>query len=403
VNVIPTPVAPAPGVDCAVTANPLGLDPAALYGVARRYNPRRSALFVSRVLGKHVPAPPATVTGAGLLLAGQAAAALDDGERDDAVVLAFAETATALGHLVRDGLDAPHLLHTTRARLDRSPILTVEEEHSHATTHLVYHRDRAVLDGTGPLVLVDDELTTGRTMLNIIAAVHAGHPHRRYVVTALLDWRDEAAREQFARLAARLGTRIDVVSLLTGTVGGAILDGVPPTEPPPPPPPAPAGLLSCEMVELPVPPTARLGWGHREQERLDKALPDVADRLAGGLAAAGGPVRCIGTEELMYVPLRIADSLAALVDRPVHYHSSTRSPIVVADVDGYPVRHGLRFAHHHEPDRLSRVYNVGPGACDDLLVFVEAPVDRPLLAPMVGALAGTGARVTVVVLTERSP
>jgi hypothetical protein len=416
---VPVPVAPAPPITCAVTANPLGLDPAALYGVARRHNARRSALFVSRVLGKHVPASPATIALAGELLAARVArpdrgwpfGPVDLGDPGpararlgadrplwpDATVISFAETATALGHLVRDGLGAATFLHTTRAALDEAPLLAVEEEHSHATSHRLHHRDPTALAADGPVVLVDDELTTGRTMLNTITALHAHHPRPRYVVAALLDWRDDASRSAFDATAQRLGTPIDVVALVTGEVDGALVDGPAPAEPGAGSPVPAAGPARRLRVALPVPPTARRGWTPTDQDALDEAVPAVADRLAGALVG-DGRVLCVGTEELMYVPLRIAERLASLVSGPVHYQSTTRSPVVVADVDGYPVRHGLRFAHHDEPHRLGRLYNVAPGAQDDIVVFVEGPCPDHRLAPMVGALAGTGSSVHVVEL-----
>ena len=72
-DTITAPVPPAPDIRCTVDDNPLSLDPDVLFGVARRYNAKRSALFVSRVLGKHVPAEPAVVTLAGELLAARVA------------------------------------------------------------------------------------------------------------------------------------------------------------------------------------------------------------------------------------------------------------------------------------------------------------------------------------------
>lgn len=42
------------------------------------------------------------------------------------------------------------------------------------------------------LVLVDDEFSTGNTVLNTIRALHALHPRERYVIVALVDMRSAA-------------------------------------------------------------------------------------------------------------------------------------------------------------------------------------------------------------------
>lgn len=73
-----------------------------------------------------------------------------------------------------------------------------EESHSHATSHLLLPEDRDLLasGGTGAdasvLVLVDDEFSTGNTVLNTIRALHALHPRERYVIVALVDMRSAA-------------------------------------------------------------------------------------------------------------------------------------------------------------------------------------------------------------------
>jgi hypothetical protein len=422
-NTVPVAVAPAPAVSCTITDNPLGVPALAMFTMARRFNPRRSALFVSPVLGKHIPAPPSLVALAGTALALRvaqetggresevgaaftdlaAARALVGSVRQDPVkteplvVVGFCETATALGHLVRDGLaDAPYV-HTTRAALGDPALLAFEEEHSHATSHRLYHRDAAVFRGDEPIVLVDDELTSGQTVLNIIAALHAHAPRPRYIVATLLDWREPAAREAYAATEAALGVRIDVVALLTGRVEGALVDGPPPDEPPEPPPGRGAATVIEHHVSLPMPLTARRGWDHADQDALEQALAAAAEPL---VAARGtGPAVCIGTEELMYVPLRFAEQLGD----DVVFHSTTRSPIVVADIEGYPIRTGCRFAHTTEPDRVSRAYNLRPGAARDVYVFVDDAPPPQRLRPLVASLgtASGAERLHVVYLSSR--
>ncbi|MFJ8211392.1 phosphoribosyltransferase [Streptomyces sp. NPDC096033] len=189
-----------------------------LLGLALRRNPKRAHLLVSQVLGKHVPQSPATVYAAGYGLGERVRELL--GERaGSAVVLGYAETATGLGHCVADGLGAAPYLHSTRRPVAGvRPAGGFEEAHSHATSHLLLPEDPKLLAGDGPLVLVDDEFSTGNTVLNTIRDLHARHPRGHYVVVALVDMRSPADRDRLTAFAAELGARVDLVALASGTV-----------------------------------------------------------------------------------------------------------------------------------------------------------------------------------------
>ncbi|WP_448317443.1 phosphoribosyltransferase domain-containing protein, partial [Streptomyces sp. CO7] len=190
-----------------------------LLGLALRRNPRRAHLLVSHVLGKHVPQSPAVVHGHGVALGRRVRELLGPQEASRAVVLGYAETATGLGHSVADGLGDAPCLHSTRR-----PVPGVdaaggfEESHSHATSHLLLPEDPALLAGDGPLVLVDDEFSTGNTVLNTIRALHARYPRTRYVVVALVDTRSPADSGRLAEFAAEIGARVDLVATATGRV-----------------------------------------------------------------------------------------------------------------------------------------------------------------------------------------
>ena len=250
-------------VRLATTSSPVGLELPDLVGLALRRNPRRAHRLVSRVLGKHVPTDPRVVHGSGLLLgllvrevlSGSASryhvdlgtllrAALGSGDGADAeafrsavgaalgaapvpapapLVLGYAETAVALGHSVARALPGAGYLHSTRREVTGfSPVGGFEEEHSHATSHLLLPADPALLDGDGaaarPLVLVDDELSTGTTVRNTLTALHRLAPRERYVVAALVDLRSAEDEERLAAHAAALGARVDVVALVRGRV-----------------------------------------------------------------------------------------------------------------------------------------------------------------------------------------
>ncbi|WP_241837782.1 phosphoribosyltransferase [Streptomyces sp. CB03234] len=196
-----------------------------LLGLALRRNPKRAHLLVSNVLGKHVPQSPGVVWRSGYDLGVRVRELLGPDDSARAVVLGYAETATGLGHSVADGLGTAPYLHSTRR-----PVPGVEraggfeEAHSHATSHLLLPEDPALLAGPGPLVLVDDEFSTGNTVLNTVRALHARYPRERYVVVALVDMRSAADRDRLADFAAEIGARVDLVTLAAGTV--RLPDGV---------------------------------------------------------------------------------------------------------------------------------------------------------------------------------
>ncbi|MBL1289908.1 phosphoribosyltransferase domain-containing protein, partial [Streptomyces sp. For3] len=193
-----------------------------LLGLALRRNPKRAHLLVSNVLGKHVPQRPSVVHGVGFELGERVRNLLGEAEARRAVVLGYAETATGLGHAVADGLGVAPYLHSTRRPVPGAAQAGgFEEAHSHATSHLLLPEDPDLLNATAegsPLVLVDDEFSTGNTVLNTIRALHARYPRDRYVIVALVDMRSEADQGRLAEFAQEIGARVDLVARARGTV-----------------------------------------------------------------------------------------------------------------------------------------------------------------------------------------
>ncbi|MGY0461473.1 phosphoribosyltransferase [Kitasatospora sp. cg17-2] len=390
-----------------------------LVGLALRENRKRAHLLVSTVLGKHVPQRPAVVHGAGLELGRRVRdllARLPGESVDRAVVLGYAETATGLGHSVADGLDAPYLHSTRRPVPGLTPVGGFEEEHSHATSHLLLPADPGLLAGDGPLVLVDDEFSTGTTVLNTIRELHANHPREHYVVVALVDLRGPADRRRLADTAAELGVRLDLVALADGGVElpADVLDRaerlIAEAGPAPEPPAAPAAPLVRVDLDWPagLPDGGRHGFTREHRARLEAALPGLAERLAAAVEPGDGAGRVLvlGFEELMYAPLRLAEALAQRLpggtDR-VHYSTTTRSPVLAVDDPGYAIRTRLAFPAHDDPaDDSSReryAYNVAPGTdparrFGTVVLVVDDTADTPALHEGGRALLGQLRRVT---------
>ncbi|WP_432120457.1 phosphoribosyltransferase [Streptomyces sp. S1] len=278
-----------------------------LLGLALRRNPKRAHLLVSGVLGKHVPQRPSVVYGAGLDLGRRVRALLGDEEAARAVVLGYAETATALGHAVADGLALAPYLHSTRR-----PVPGVaraggfEESHSHATSHLLLPEDPGLLAGDGPLVLVDDEFSTGNTVLNTIGDLHERYPRERYVVVALVDMRSPADLGRLEAFAEKIGARIDLIARAAGTVrlpdgvlekGRALVAEYETAPEPKTAPPAPGVVRAALDWPRDLPDGGRHGFTPAHRDLLEKTLPSLATGVTEALGAALGTDETRGTDE----------------------------------------------------------------------------------------------------------
>ncbi|TCK00684.1 phosphoribosyltransferase [Nocardia alba] len=377
-----------------------------------RRNPRRAHLLVSTVLGKHLPTDPRVVIGAGNRLAELVREKLGDRE---AVVLGFAETATGLGHCVAARIDAGCYLHSTRRHEPRATTLTgFEEGHSHATSHLLQPAPAAIFANDLPLVLVDDEISTGDTAIDAVRALHAFAPRSHYVLASLVDMRTPADRRRFEAAAAELGARIDTVCLASGRteLPAGLLDTVT-ALPDPRLNPVASEPGSHGRIELSwpvdVPEGGRHGTLRSDNAAFDIAVKSIADEVSTRLDAefAGRPVIVIGHEELMYLPLRLAADLAD-AGTPTRFQTTTRSPAYVLDEPGYPLRRGFRFtAPEPDPTAQRYLYNAQWTDADAvLLVVIDPPADTPeLVAPggLVDVLTASGADVLIAVLPGADP
>ncbi|MEV4450697.1 phosphoribosyltransferase [Streptomyces mirabilis] len=383
-----------------------------LLGLALRRNPRRAHLLVSNVLGKHVPQSPSVVYGHGFALGRRVRELLGAEGARAAVVLGYAETATGLGHCVADGVGLAPYLHSTRR-----PVPGVdtaggfEESHSHATSHLLLPENPALLAGAGPLVLVDDEFSTGNTVLNTIRDLHARYPRDRYVVVALVDMRSAADLGRLAEFATEIGARVDLVAAARGSVnlpegvlekGQALVaehETTETTEITKTTERAEAadsrrGYPGAARVELGwprgLPDGGRHGFTPGQRIRLDAALPAMAARIAVALPEGGRRVLVLGFEELMYAPLRLARELEQVVSAEVRYSTTTRSPVLALDDPGYAIRTRLVFPAHDDPDDgpgERYAYNVAGAGFDAVVAVVDSAADTPALHAPDGLLA----------------
>jgi Phosphoribosyl transferase/TRSP domain C terminus to PRTase_2 len=409
-------------IDIELSGNPLDLSIDDLFIMAARVNKKRGFLFVSRLLGKHLPLRPLqSLLASGLLaieyveqqtgeriktkdviLKGcfsedpleirEAYSLLSELKltlKNDPLMIGFAETATSLGHAFFDCFGQAQYIHTTREDIKgRVPLLNFKEEHSHAVAQFCYI-DEQHIQNNHPVVLIDDEITTGKTALNIIRNIHSRFPREHYSVVSILDWRSDDHKEQFRQLERELGITIDTVSLMSGniqftgeTIEEAEYDYRPVNR---------GTEVHVETFnfaplftrtpningkdDIPyIKETGRFGLSSDFKEKLDASCAEAAAYLKRN--RKGKRTLCLGTGELMYLPMKIA----SLMGEGVLYHSTTRSPILPIPVQGYAIQNGYSLLNPEDNDVVHYVYNIPEDEYDDLFIFFEKEVSEDSLS-----------------------
>ena len=171
----------------------------AVLRVARRHrNEKRGYLLVNPLQGKHMPVAPHEALDLMEALGEKVKAAAPAAR----IVIGFAETATAIGAVVAKSLaDSCLYVQTTREELP-SGVHTIEflEEHSHAPEQrLAVDALEAQLAETDTVVFVDDEISTGRTLCNIVEQMKEKLPalrEKRLVAASVLNRLTASDRER---------------------------------------------------------------------------------------------------------------------------------------------------------------------------------------------------------------
>ncbi|KAB2952742.1 hypothetical protein F9B85_08070 [Heliorestis acidaminivorans] len=423
-----------------VTSNPYELSLESLFSLAARKNRHRSFLFVSKLLGKHIAIEPEVAFVAGKLLAQRF---MEERARKQTmtenkatfslpsphIFIGFAETATALGHAVFSCFDQNAFYwHTTREKINELPdLFGFEEEHCHAPEHRLYGTARSFFDKDHPIVLIDDELTTGKSALNFIQAIEQKYRRKEYYILSILDWRSEEDRATLQAMEQRLGVSITVLSLLSGTIEswGAVTERaigayMPQEEVADPKSPLPqVGIYALKELQgmslkngtsvdvvtyglekgiaytsidstgwvnkAPyLPYTGRFGITPKEQAQLEALAYKVGKQLQQ--RRRGEKALCLGTGEFMYLPSKIASYMG----EKVLVQATTRSPVYPVDKEDYGIRHGLAFPSPDDPLIPNYVYNIGTGMYDEIFLFLERPLPKERIMPLLEALDSRG-------------
>ncbi|MGM3175806.1 phosphoribosyltransferase domain-containing protein [Dickeya lacustris] len=348
------------------TGGALSLD--SLFDIAERRNPNRAFLFVSKVLGRHIPIPPATMRSAYRQLAQQLPTDLPQ----PILFIGMAETAVGLGAGVFDEamtrFDNMVYLTSTRHPVDGELMCEFKEDHSHATDHLLYYPAdpalRAHVRNARTLVLIDDEATTGKTFINLLEALRTEAQLttvKRVVTVTLTDWSGSTITEQCP-------LPVTSVSLVQGDWHWEKKADAPvPVMPN-------VNVTAAGRVAI----TGKQSWGRLG---MSSSASDLGTTI---ITFTGEKILVLGSGEFVWEPLLLAERLEAQ-GAEVRFSCTTRSPISI----GFAIESAIAFTDNYGLGIPNFLYNVAHQKFDRILLCIETPTESvdPTLLNALNAVA----------------
>ncbi|WP_201575174.1 phosphoribosyltransferase domain-containing protein [Psychrobacter sp. H8-1] len=364
-----------------------------LLGFAQRINPKRAFLFVSKVLGRHIPVAPSTMRNAFTDLANLVPSDLPE----PILVIGMAETAVGLSAGVHQALQTRYpnalLLNSTRHAQHNSETLltTFSEDHSHASQHLIYQSaDKATQEqllASKTLIMVDDEASTGNTCVNVVTALRSaglsqlGQVH----LTTLVDWslnQNQDAADMEDTISTRL-PNIDFYRhhLLSGAWQWTDA-----------PNPEPITMPSVDTTEAGSQPLGNTGnWGRFPTLDITDGFNNYLAKFQSAFTRFSGQapfdkeqlperILVLGSNEFVWVPFLLAEWLEQNTGSQNNSHSDsqtvkfsalTRSPIAL----GGAITTMLSFHDNYGLGMTNFAYNVEPSDWDLIVLCVETASD----------------------------
>ena len=351
-----------------------------LAAVAKRENnKKRTWLVVNRLQGKHVPVSP----GKALRMFDSLAELLLEEYRGERLLLiGFAETATAVGAAVAEKLGALYI-QTTREQIQDVEYFYFSEQHSHATEQKLVKDDLdRVMERVDRIIFIEDEITTGNTIRNIIELLKKAYPCcAGFSAASLLNGMAKTYQEEYAKSGIRLHwllrTCHDSYEERAADCRG---DGI---------------CHGCDSSLPAVVPEEYRISGCRDARRLtDGTLYKTACRQMGREAVErlqpvrGERILVIGTEEFMYPALVLASMLEEKTGW-VRCHSTTRSPILVSSEAWYPLHERYELRSLYDRQRTTFLYDLS--AYDRVcMVTVAGEEEQEGLYSLINALVSCG-------------
>ena len=354
----------------------------------RENNTRRKYLVVNRLQGKHIPVSPKEA----LQMFRSLAELIKEAYPSERLLMVgFAETATAIGAAVAIECQAAYM-QTTREVIDGVDYLYFSESHSHATEQKLVKTDLDKIIGkTDRIVFIEDEVTTGNTILNIVRLIQKTYAQTvSFAVASILNGMNEEALENYKNLKIPVHYLVKTAhDTYTEIAEQYQADG------------------TCHICTKPqekeVEQQKEVQQQREMQQTKEAQQPIEVQEISGWINArrlhtadtykqaceqlwqeiqqkygytkytketeTGRRILVLGTEEFMYPALYVGAKLEE-AGYTVRMHATTRSPIAVSKEEKYPLHTRYELASLYDKNRTTFVYDLAE--YEEVLVLTDA-------------------------------
>lgn len=313
----------------------------------RSNNKKRDFLFVNKAQCMHIPNKPSKM----IDMCKQLADLVNENIKDanHILVIGFAETATAIGNLVADYLNnCDFVMTTTREEIPLAEdVISFQEEHSHASSQKLLSYPYMNFDRFDYILFVEDEISTGKTIMNFINVFDKKIGNKRYGVASVCNWQNKEAQETFKNKA------IDVFALITGELKDAEmkmdLNGIKVNSEP---------INTIKEWVVPECCKTALFTQERLGHKTNRDFSRTYEYVKRGLKlfhTENSTIRVVGTEECKYLAIKVGEYLESS-GYNVICQSTTRSPIDIMEGGELYCKHNVISLYEHE--RKNYIYNL---------------------------------------------
>ena len=332
--------------------------------------------MIDPLQGKHIPVKPGKAL---KLFDALADTFINEYKDEDILLIGFAETATAIGAEAAIRLGARYI-QTTREMIPGVEYLFFSETHSHATEQKLVKDDiDKVIDKVSRVIFIEDEVTTGNTIINIINIMEELYGiNVKFSVASILN----GMTEEHLKIYRERGIRVHYILKINHEEYGRIAEEYHEN----------GNYEACDISSQSVNHVNEVsfgGWADTRRlvdasdyEKYCKALwKDIESTFA---LDESERILVIGTEEFMYPALFVAAQMEKK-GCAVRCHSTTRSPIAVSTDHNYPLQTRYELRSLYDKDRVTYIYDID--SYDRVFIITDAhSVDKAGINSLVHAI-----------------